>query len=139
MVNIVATLNSGTGSPPTAISAFRFLPDGSILALGSTTRDQPLQLYTGPFDPGTTTGVLSPLAQAFKLKWPGVLIVTREGFPAYVLDDQYGVVVYADGRIFAYYPAQLGMNASDSAVYDSSLWPAWEFAPAKATITVPNQ
>ena len=72
------------------------------------------------------------------LKWPGVLIVTREGFPAYVVDDQYGVVAFKDDHIFAYYPSKLGMNASDSAVYDSSVWPAWEFAPADTPITMPT-
>jgi len=133
------TLNGATGNPPLVTSAFHFLPDGKILAVGSSRRDQPLQLYTGTFDPGTATGVLSPLGQAFKLKWPGVLLVTREGFPAYILDDQYGVAIFQDSQTFAFYPSQLGMNASDTAVYDSSLWPAWEFAPAQATITLPSQ
>ncbi|MHB8625847.1 MAG: TolB family protein [Aggregatilineales bacterium] len=132
------TISLGSGTPPTVISAFHFFPHGSLLALGSSRRDQPLQLYTGPFDAGSATAVLSPIAEAFKLKWPGVLIVTREGFPAYVVDDQYGVAVFKDNRIFAYYPSQLGMNASDTAVYDSTLWPAWEFAPAQATITLPS-
>jgi hypothetical protein len=135
--NIAIRSSNGT-NVPNVISTFRFLPDGTLLILGSSQRDQPLQLYTSSYDSSASINV-KPLAEAFRLKWPGILLSTKAGFPVYVMDQQYGVVAFKSGRIFAYYPAQLGMAASagQSDTYDPDFWPGWEFAPDKVTIQLP--
>jgi len=136
----ISIRSSNGGSVPNVVSVFQFLPDGTLLTLGSSQRDQPLQLYTSPYD-GSADFTMTPLAEAFRLKWPGTVIATREGFPVYVIDEQYGIVAFKSGRIFAYYPAQLGMAASvsQSTTYDPDFWPGWEFAPAKVTVQLPAQ
>lgn len=117
---------------PKVTSEYRFLPDNRLLVLGSTSRADPLQLYVGTFD--GTQASLQPLGKAFRLKWPGVLFTSATGFPAYVLDQQYGVIVYNSGNTLAYDPAQLGLSATDTVVYDTAAFPAWRFGPDKVTL-----
>ncbi len=120
---------------PRVSSAYRFLPDGRLLVLGSTSRADPLQLYVGTLSGLQAT--VKPIGKAFKLAWPGVLLTSPTGFPAYVLDQQYGVIVFNSGGTLAYDPGQIGISATDGPVYDEKAWPGWKFGPA--AITMPTQ
>lgn len=123
------------GEAPQVSSVYRFLPDGRLLVLGSTSRTEPLQLYVGTLNGLQAT--LKPIGKAFKLAWPGVLLISATGFPAYVLDQQYGVIVFNSGGTLAYDPAQLGINATDGPVYNENALPAWRFGPAAITMPTP--
>ncbi len=113
---------------PKVTSEYHFLPDGRLVVIGSTSRTEPLQVYVGTFD-GSQASV-KPIGDAFRLKWPGILLTSPTGFPVYVLDIQYGVIVYNSSKTLAYDPAQIGLSATDSGVYDSAVTPpAWRFGP----------
>ena len=111
---------------PILISTLHFLPDGRLIVLASSAQDQPLRLYTGTLSGRSAT--LKPISEAFRLHWPGRVLLSEKGFPAYIFDDQYGIVVFEDQRIFAFDPLQIGMGATDAAFIDPSI-------PSKVLLT----
>ena len=122
--------------PPKVISAISLLPDGKLIVLGAATGADALQLYTGTLN-GLQLAV-TPVGKAFRLKWPSVLITGPAGMPAYVLDKQYGVIVYSSGNTLAYDPiGALGIGATDGPVYEDDIAPGWRFGPT--TVILPTK
>jgi WD40 repeat protein len=119
---------------PSVVSTLAFLPDGHLLVLGSDARDQPLRLFLGSLN--ATNAIVRPISNAFKLKWPGTLLLSPTGFPAYVFDTQYGVVIFKDERIFAFDPVSLAISATDNLFTDPSVNPGWQFSAS--TIALPS-
>ncbi len=123
---------SGEGYP-VVVSTLAFLPDGKLLVLGADARDQPLHLFLGTLS--ATNANVRPIANPFKLKWPSILVLSPTGFPVYVFDNLYGIIVFKDERIYAFDPLQLGFSATDNAFIDPSVASGWQFSAN--TITMP--
>ncbi len=131
--------NAGThAGMPEAVSAVHFMPDGRVLVLGAirndegvALRNQPLQLFIGRYDGGLRME-LENLGLAFRLKWPGVLLVPPSGFPSFVLDNQFGVEVFNSGRTIPFLPQEMRMGSlNNTDAYGDEFFPAYRFGPAE--------
>lgn len=135
-----ATTHDGT---PDAVSAIRFLPDGRVMLLGALRgdkntmlREQPLQIFVGRYDSGLRMDV-DALGLAFRLKWPGVLLVPPTGFPLFVLDKQFGIEMFNSGRTIAFLPQEMRMGSlNNTDAFGDEFYPSYRFGPAEPILPI---
>lgn len=111
-----------------AISAMRYLPDTRIVALGTITRDQPLQVFVGRANGAEWT--MEGMGKAFRLKWPATMLTSQTGFPLYILDREFGVQVFNSGKTLAFLPNEMRLSAvNNTNAYSDELYPNWKVGP----------
>lgn len=129
-------LQENNGAIPKVVSAVRLLPDGRVLVLGAAGRTEPLQMFVGRL--GGINLELKTVGLAFRLKWPGFLISPASGFPVYVLDRQFGVMVFNSGFTKAFIPQEMRMGSVNSTdAYGDEFFPAYRIGPATPILPTP--